>query len=146
MKLFTTLPLDEISRYEALQGAERNEAKKILATEATTLLHGAAAAREAEETARKTFEEGAVAEGLPAVEIALKELQSGLGLLTALVKVGLSSSNSEARRSIKGGAVRLNDVSVSDEKRVLQESDIGADGAIKLSMGKKRHALIKLAG
>ncbi len=144
LKLFTTLPLDEVDRLAALGGAERNEAKKILATQATALLHGRDAADDAAETARKTFEQGAVADGLPTIEISQDQLHSGLGILAALVRAGLSSSNSEARRAIKGGAVRLNDVTVSNERLMLQESDIGADDAIKLSMGKKRHALIRL--
>ena len=145
MKLFTTMPLDEIARLEALQGAERNEAKKVLATEATAMLHGRAAADEAAETARKTFEQGAIGESLPTFDVSAGELQDGFGILAALVRAGLAGSNSEARRSIKGGAIRLNDAAVTDEKSTIGEADIGPDNVIKLSMGKKRHALLKPA-
>ncbi|MCA0432552.1 MAG: tyrosine--tRNA ligase [Proteobacteria bacterium] len=139
LRLFTTLPLDEVARLEKLGGAEINDAKKILANAATSLLHGAAAADEAAETARKTFEEGASAEGLPTVGVTLGE---GLGILAALVQAGLASSNGEARRSIQGGAIRVNDEPVRDDKLVLGEALL-KDGSIKLSMGKKKHVLLK---
>jgi tyrosyl-tRNA synthetase len=145
LKLFTTLPLDEIDRFAALQGAEINEAKKALADAATTLLHGVDAARVAAETARQTFEEGAIAENLPSVEIARAELESGVGVLTAFVTAGLVASNGEARRQIKGGGLRVNDVPVSDEKMTLKLADLTPEGAIKLSLGKKRHVLLKPA-
>ena len=143
LRLFTTLPLDEIRRLEALQGAEINEAKKILATEATAMLHGRAAAEEAAETARRTFEEGALAEGLPTVEIPRESLKEGLGLLRAMVLAGLAKSNGEARRAVKGGAVRVNDEKISDERLILTEEHINNEGVIKLSFGKKRHVLLK---
>jgi tyrosyl-tRNA synthetase len=145
LKLFTTLPLDEIERLAALRGAEINEAKKALADAATTLLHGAEAARLAAETARQTFEEGAIAENLPSVEIARAELEAGIGVLTAFVKAGLVASNGEARRQIKGGGLRVNDVAVADEKMILKLADLTPEGAIKLSLGKKRHILLKPA-
>jgi tyrosyl-tRNA synthetase len=142
LKLFTVLPLDEIARLAALQGSEINEAKKVLATEATALVHGRAAAEEAAGTARKTFEEGALAESLPTVEIASAELQN-LGVLVAFVKAGLVSSNGEARRQIKGGGLKVNDATVTDEKMVLTPAALTPEGVIKLSLGKKRHVLIK---
>jgi len=143
LKLFTTLPLDEIARLAALGGSEINEAKKILATETTTMAHGRAAAEEAAETARKAFEEGALAGGLPSVEIARGELADGLGVLAAFVTAGLCASNGEVRRQIKGGGVRVNDAVETDDKRQLTEADLLEDGVIKLSLGKKRHVLLK---
>src|SRR5947209_17678344 len=128
LKLFTTLPLDEIERLAALQGAEINEAKKALADAATTLLHGADAARQASETARQTFEEGVIAENLPTVEIPRAELESGLGVLAAFVRAGLVASNGEARRQIKGGGLRINDVTADDERRILKISDLTPEG------------------
>ncbi|CDO60925.1 Tyrosyl-tRNA synthetase [Candidatus Phaeomarinobacter ectocarpi] len=144
LRLFTDLSLDEIGRLEKLEGAELNDAKKVLATEATAMAHGRAAAESAEETARKTFEEGSVASDLPTVAIAADMWADGLGLLTALVEAKLSASTSEARRLVHGGGVRINDDQVSDWRRSLGEDDI-RDGAIKLSAGKKRHVLIKKA-
>ena len=140
LKLYTELPMAEIERLANLGGAERNEAKKILANETTALLHGGAAAEQAAETARRTFEEGASAAGLPAI---ILDLHAGIGLLQACVTAGFASSNSEARRSIQGGAVRVNDVPVSDEKMMLSIAHLNADGVIKLSMGKKKHVLVK---
>jgi tyrosyl-tRNA synthetase len=145
LKLFTTLPLDEIEKLSALQGAEINEAKKALADAATTLLHGAEAARVAAETARQTFEEGAIAGNLPTVEIPRGELEAGAGVLAMFVKAGLVASNGEARRQIKGGGLRVNDVAVSDEKMMLDGSSLTPEGVIKLSLGKKRHVLLKPA-
>jgi tyrosyl-tRNA synthetase len=145
LKLFTTLPLGEIERLAALRGAEINEAKKALADAATTLLHGVEAARVAAETARQTFEEGAIAENLPSVEISRGELEAGIGVLALFVKAGLVASNGEARRQIKGGGLRVNDVAVSDEKMILKPADLTAEGVIKLSLGKKRHVLLKPA-
>ena len=145
LKLFTTLPLDEIEKLSALAGAEINEAKKALADAATTLLHGAEAARVAAETARQTFEEGAIAGNLPTVEIPRGELDAGAGVLAMFVKAGLVGSNGEARRQIKGGGLRVNDVPVSDEKMVLDGSSLTPEGVIKLSLGKKRHVLLKPA-
>lgn len=145
LKLFTILPMDEIARLAALQGSEVNEAKKVLATEATALLHGRDAANAASETARQTFEEGAIDENLPTVEISQSELQAGIGVLAAFVKVGLVASNGEARRQIKGGGVRVNDAGVTDEKMTLTPSNLTPEGVIKLSLGKKRHILLKPA-
>jgi tyrosyl-tRNA synthetase len=145
LKLFTTLPLNEVDRLAALQGAEINEAKKALADAATTLLHGADAARVAAETARQTFEEGKVAENLPSIDISRGELEAGIGVLASFVKAGLVASNGEARRQIKGGGLRVNDASVTDEKMTLTPSDLTAEGVIKLSMGKKRHVLLRPA-
>ncbi|MGJ4996490.1 tyrosine--tRNA ligase [Bradyrhizobium sp. HKCCYLR20261] len=145
LKLFTTLPLSEIEKLGALQGAEINEAKKALADAATTLLHGEEAARTAAETARRTFEEGAIAENLPTVEVAKAELDAGLGVLNAFVKAGLVASNGEARRQIKGGGLRVNDVAVTDEKMALTAKELTSEGVIKLSLGKKRHVLVKPA-
>ncbi|MGE0750166.1 MAG: tyrosine--tRNA ligase [Variibacter sp.] len=143
LKLFTILPLDEIARLAQLRGQELNEAKKALATEATALLHGRAAANEAAETARRTFEEGALAESLPTVEIAKAEITAGIGVLNAFVKAGLVASTSEARRQVKGGGLRINDVAVADERAQLGERDLTPEGVIKLSLGRKRHVLLK---
>jgi tyrosyl-tRNA synthetase len=145
LKLFTTLPMKEINKLAALKGAEINEAKKALADAATTLLHGEDAARTAAETARQTFEEGAIAENLPTVEIPRSELELGAGVLAAFVKAGLVTSNGEARRQIKGGGLRVNDVAVIDEKMVLTPANLTAEGVIKLSLGKKRHVLVRPA-
>jgi tyrosyl-tRNA synthetase len=143
LKLFTVLPLDEIGRLATLKGQEINEAKKVLATEVTALIHGRAAAEEAAETARRTFEEGALAQTLPTIEIARAELDGGLGVLAAFVKAGLVASNGEARRQIKGGGIRVNDVAVTDEKMALTPSQLTPEGFIKLSLGRKRHVLLK---
>jgi tyrosyl-tRNA synthetase len=145
LKLFTTLPLEEIERLAALQGAEINEAKKALADAATTLLHGADAARVAAETARQTFEEGAIDENLPTVAISRAELEAGAGVLALFVKAGLVASNGEARRQIKGGGLRVNDAAVTDEKLMLKLTDLTPEGVVKLSLGKKRHVLLKPA-
>ena len=142
LKLFTILPMAEITKLEALGGAEINEAKKVLANAATALLHGEAAAQGAAETARKTFEEGTSASGLPTISV---DLAQPIGILSALVQAGLASSNGEAKRSIQGGAIKVNDVAVTDEKMMISQSDLNSDGAIKLSMGKKKHVLIKHA-
>src|SRR5207253_8121626 len=122
-----------------------NEAKKVLASEATALVHGRAAADQAADTARLTFEEGALAETLPTVEISRAELEKGIGVLAAFVKVGLVASNGDARRQIKGGGVRVNDTAVTDEKMMLGAGDLTPEGVIKLSMGKKKHILLKPA-
>ena len=145
LKLFTTLPLGEIEKLASLKGAEINEAKKALADAATTLLHGEEAAREASETARQTFEEGAIAENLPTVEIPSGEFEAGIGVLASFVKAGLVASNGEARRQIKGGGLRVNDITVADEKMMLKASDLTPEGVINLSFGKKRHVLLKPA-
>jgi len=140
LKLFTTLPLAEIAKLEALGGSEINIAKKTLADKATAMLHGQRAAEDASETARKTFEEGESAAGLPTLEL---DLSAGVGVLQAAVLAGFASSNGEARRSIQGGAIRVNDVAVADEKMQLTSASLNSEGVIKLSMGKKKHALIK---
>ena len=143
LRLFTTLPLDEIARLEALEGAELNESKKVLAVEATALVHGRDAAEKAAETARQTFEMGAVAADLPTVTIPASELADGTGLLGLLVTAGLAKSNGEARRHIKGGAIKLNDSPISDEAMTVSNDNLNSDGAIKLSFGKKRHILVR---
>jgi tyrosyl-tRNA synthetase len=143
LKLFTELPIEEIARLEALGGAEINEAKKILATEATAMVHGRDAALEAAEAARKTFEEGALAESLPTIEIARADVAAGLGVLAAFVKSGLVASTGEARRQIKGGGLKVNDVAVTDERATIGEGDL-TDAVVKLSLGKKRHILLKV--
>ena len=144
LKLFTTLPLDEIGRLAALKGQEINEAKKVLATEATALLHGRAAAEQAAATARTTFEEGALAADLPTVEVARADLEQGLGVLSAFAeKTGLVASNGEARRQIKGGGLKVNDATVTDEKMLLTAKDLTPEGVIKLSLGRKKHVLLK---
>jgi len=143
LKLFTFLPLDEVARLSALQGAEINEAKKALATEVTALLHGREAAEEAAATARTTFEEGALSPTLPKVSVTAAEVTEGIGVLTAFVRAGLVASTGEARRQIKGGALRVNDALVTDEKSVLGEKDFTSDGFAKLSLGKKKHVLLE---
>jgi tyrosyl-tRNA synthetase len=142
LKLFTLLPMSEIAKLEALQGSEINDAKKVLATEATALLHGRQAAETAAETARQTFEQGAVSGDLPTVEIAAGDLKDGLSVLSAFVTAGLAKSNGEVRRLIQGGGLRVNDEAVSDDKAKLTTANL-ADGVIKLSMGKKKHVLLK---
>jgi tyrosyl-tRNA synthetase len=143
LKLFTLLPLDEIARLEALGGAEINEAKKILANEATALLHGREAAEAAAATARQTFEEGALAESLPTVDVAAAEFEAGLGALTAFVRAGLVNSTGEARRQIRGGALRVNDVALDDERAVIGRDALHASGVVKLSLGRKKHVLLR---
>src|SRR5690606_36187846 len=143
LKLYTTLPMDEIARLEALGGAEINEAKKVLATEATAMLHGRADAEAAAETARKTFEEGALAESLPTVAVPAAELEAGIGLLALFGRAGLAASNGDARRHVQGGAVRVNDQPVSADRRVVGPADVTADGVVKLSLGKKKHVLVR---
>ena len=138
---FTKLPMDEVRRLGALGGAEINDAKKILATEATAWLHGRDAADAAAETARRTFEEGAAASGLPTIGIARSEIEAGAALLDAFVKAGLIESKGEGRRHMKAGALKVNDVPL-EEERALTSGDV-KDGAIKLSIGKKKHALVK---
>ena len=143
LKLFTFLPMDEVTKLAALQGQEINEAKKTLATEATALIHGRDKAEAAAETARKTFEQGALADDLPSVSVPKADLENGIGVLQAFVTAGLVKSNGEARRQIKGGGLKVNDAAVNDEKASLSQADLTDDGVIKLSIGKKRHVLIK---
>ena len=143
LKLFTDLSLDEIAKLEELQGADINEAKKVLAFEATKLCHGAEAAKAAAETARRTFEEGRAGGDLPTVELARAELAKSVPLFALLVRAGLAGSNGEARRLIQQGGARVNDVVVSDAVAMVGEADLSAQGVIKLSAGKKRHGLVR---
>ena len=143
LKLFTVLPLDEIARLVALRGQDINEAKKVLATEATALVHGRAAAEEAATTARTTFEEGGLGANLPTVEVPRGEVSSGLGVLAAFVKAGLAASNGEVRRAIANNAILVNDVRVTSDKAVIGEADVTPEGVVKLSLGRKRHVLLK---
>jgi tyrosyl-tRNA synthetase len=143
LKLFTVMPIGEISKLATLQGAEINEAKKILATEATALVHGRAAADRAAQTARTTFEDSALSEHLPTIEIRRGDLEKGIGVLSANVQAGFVASTSEARRQIKGGGLKVNDVTVTDEKQILTLKDLTPEGVIKLSLGRKRHALLR---
>ncbi|MER8694934.1 tyrosine--tRNA ligase [Mesorhizobium opportunistum] len=143
LKLYTTLPLDEVARLGQLGGSEINDAKKVLATEITALLHGRAAAEQASDTARKTFEEGALAESLPTVEVENAKLDAGVGILSLLVTAGLAASNGEARRHVQGGAVRLNDQPVSDERRLVTLQDLSPENVVKLSLGRKKHILVR---
>ncbi len=140
LKLYTELPLDEIGKLAALGGSEINEAKKVLATEATAMLHGRESAAQAAETSRRAFEEGQSADGLPTIEL---DLVHGVGLLQACVAAGFASSNGEARRSVQGGAIRVNDLPVTDERFRLDNRIKGTRDTIKLSMGKKKHVLIR---
>ena len=142
LRLFTDLPLDEIARLEALRGAEINEAKKMLATEATALAHGAEAAGAAAETARRAFEEHDAAAALPSVTVDAAALDEGMPVFRLLALAGLSASNGEARRLIRGGGARINDAVVDDEARVVTRSDL-RDGAVKLSAGRKQHVLVR---
>jgi tyrosyl-tRNA synthetase len=143
LKLFTVLPLPEIARLAALKGAEINEAKKTLATEATSLVHGRAAADRAAETARRTFEEGSHAENLPTLISNAISQAPGMSVLTAFVEAGLVASNGEARRQIQNGGLKVNDATVTDEKMLLTPAMLTPEGVIKLSLGKKRHVLLK---
>jgi tyrosyl-tRNA synthetase len=140
LKLYTTLPMDEIAR---IASGNINDAKKTLATEVTALLHGRGAAEAAAETAKATFESGALDLSLPTVELAKADIDAGLGIQVALVAAGLAASNGEARRHISSGAVRVNDSIVEDERLSLSKESLLAEGVIKLSVGKKRHTLIK---
>jgi tyrosyl-tRNA synthetase len=143
LKLFTVLPLAEIDRLAALKDAEINEAKKVLATEATALVHGREAADQAAATARTTFEEGGLGASLPTVEVPRADLKTGLGVLTAFVKAGLAASNGEVRRAIANNAIMVNDVRVTSDKATIGEADVTANGVVKLSLGRKRHVLLK---
>jgi tyrosyl-tRNA synthetase len=143
LKLFTVLPLDEIARLAALKEQEINEAKKVLATEATALVHGRAAAEQAGETAHKTFEEGALAETLPTVSVPRKHIDSGFGVLSAFVAAGLAASNGEVRRAIANNAIAVNDKRITSDKHLIGEKDLTPEGVIKLSLGKKRHVLLR---
>jgi len=143
LKIFTRLSLDEIAKIAALGGSEINEAKKILATEVTAIVHGREAADQAAATAAATFEAGSLDLSLPTTEVSKSDLNAGIGLLNALVQVGLAGSNGEARRHIQSGAVRVNDEVVSDDRLTLGTAGLLPEGVIKLSVGKKKHALLK---
>ncbi|MGN6585657.1 MAG: tyrosine--tRNA ligase [Rhizobiaceae bacterium] len=143
LKLFTALPLDEAERLGALQGAEINDAKKVLATEVTAMLHGRAAAEAAEAAARTTFEEGGLSQDLPTVQVAASTIDGGVGILSLFVTAGLAASNSEARRHVQGGAVRLNDQPVKDDRYIVGRQDVTSDGVVKLSLGKKKHVVVR---
>lgn len=144
LRLFTDIELDEILRLEKLQGSEINEAKKTLATEATALCRGREQAEAALETARQTFEQGEAAEGLPCFSIPRGELESGLPAFEILCRTELATSNGEARRLIKGGGARVNDQVMASETQAVSLDDVSDDGVIKISAGKKRHALIRV--
>ncbi len=143
LKRFTELPIDEIVRLEALGGQEINEAKKILANEATAMIHGAEAAAKAGETARQAFEEGVSAAGLPTITVSGKDLKQGIWAPQLFTQAELTKSNGEAKRQIKSGGLRINDEPVSDDQRQITQNDLNADGVVKLSFGKKRHVLVK---
>jgi tyrosyl-tRNA synthetase len=145
LRLFTLLPLADIARLEQLGGSEINEAKKVLATEATALVHGREAARAAEATARRTFEEGAVGEGLPTIDKTRSELETGIGLAGLFVEAGLAASNGEVRRAVANNAISINDSKIDDPHRIVTLADANAEGLIKLSLGRKRHALVRVA-
>ncbi|MFK4825655.1 tyrosine--tRNA ligase [Paenochrobactrum sp. BZR 588] len=145
LKLYTTLPLDEIAKLAELGGSEINEAKKIFATEVTAMLHGREAAEEAAETARKTFEDGEISDNLPTVGVHRATLHEGIGLLALMTLAGLVNTNGEGRRHVEGGAVRLNDVVISDPRMVVNAEHLNDQGVIKLSLGRKKHILIRPA-
>lgn len=146
LRRFTILPMNEIRKLEALEGAEINEAKKILAFEATKMCHGEAAAQEAAETAAKVFEQGGVGGDLPSIEIDAGRLGQGIAVLDLFVETGLAASKGEAKRLIKGGGARINDNKIDNQDFSASEADLTAEGHIKLSAGKKKHALVKLKG
>ena len=141
-KIYTELPMDEIARLEALRGSEINEAKKILAFEITRMCHGEKAALDAAETARKTFEEGAAAEGLPTITLPRAQLSEGIAAYMLFKDAGLAASGGEARRLIAGGGARINDAKVENDQRIVTLDDVNGEGSIKLSAGKKKHALV----
>ncbi len=144
MRLFTDLPLDEIERLENVGGGGINDAKKVLATEVTALVHGREKALEAAETARKTFEEGTLDASLPSVDVSVSDIRNGMWANTAFVTAGLVASTSEARRQIKGGGLRINDVVLTDDKYTIGEQDVQGEGVVKLSFGRKKHVLLKI--
>ena len=145
LRLFTEMPLEEVTRLEALDGADINEAKKILATAATAMLHGQEAADAAAETARQTFEQGALGQDLPVVEVDRADLEAGIPAFDLFRRAGLATSGGEARRLIKGGGARVNDQQVAAESQTIGLDALSVDGVIKLSAGKKRHLLVRPA-
>lgn len=143
LRLFTELPLDEIARLEALEGAELNDAKKTLASQATALAHGRNAADEATETARQTFEQGTMAQGLPTHDVQPASLDQGIGILTLVVDAGLAGSNGEVRRAIANSAIAINDAKITDPRYAVTRDDLNDEGVLKLSFGKKKHVLVR---
>ncbi len=143
LRLFTELPEAEIAKLEALEGAEINDAKKTLANEATKLCRGPEGAKAAAETARQTFEQGRIGDELPTIEVPRAELEGGIAVFDLLRRAGLAESNGAARRLIKGGGGRINDQVIADDKLQVGLSDLNGGGIIKLSAGKKRHALVR---
>ncbi|CAL4867564.1 Tyrosine--tRNA ligase [Asticcacaulis sp. MM231] len=143
LRLFTDLPMDEIARLEKLEGAEINDAKKILADAATRMVHGADAAATARDTAQKAFEQGILSADLPTIEIEASVLEEGIMLAALATRIGLTASNGEARRLAQGGGLRVNDVAINDGNQLVTRADLNADGVIKLSQGKKKIVLVK---
>ena len=144
LKLFTELPLDEITKLSALEGNELNEAKKILAHEVTRLCHGLDTANSAAESARRTFEEGSIGRDLPFIKINKNDLEEGVWVIEAMRNLSLIKSNGEGRRLIANGGARVNDRVIKDSEKHLKTPDVSTEGIIKLSVGKKRHALLKV--
>jgi len=144
LRRFTILPMEEIDRLEKLEGADINEAKKILAFEATKLCHGEQAAIEAQDTAQKVFEQGGIGDDLPSIEVAKSCLNDGIPLLDLLVESGLCSSKGEARRLIQGGGARINDEPVASAELLLSNANLTEENYIKLSAGKKKHIIIRI--
>ena len=145
LKRFTMLPMDEVTRLGKLQGQEINEAKKILAHEATKLCHGEAAAIEAAATAQKVFEQGGVGGDLPSITLARDRLEKGVTIIDLMIESGLAASKGEARRLIEGGGVKKNDEPVTAPTATSNADDLTGEGYIKLSVGKKKHSLVKVA-
>jgi tyrosyl-tRNA synthetase len=143
LRLFTTLPIEEIKKLESFKDAEINEAKKILAFETTKILHGEAAAKLAAETARQTFEQGGVGADLPVLSLSEEVLEAGICVVDLFRQSGLVESNGEAKRLIQGGGARVNDETVHDGQQVLTLDDFTTQGYIKLSSGRKKHVLVK---
>ena len=143
LRLFTLMPLDEIRRLESLAGAEINEAKKALANEATALLHGRAAAEAAAARRARPSRTGELAESLPTVDVPGAEFDAGFGALSAFVRAGLVASTGEARRQIRGGGLRVNDAALGDEKALITREALKAGGIVKLSLGRKKHVLLR---
>jgi tyrosyl-tRNA synthetase len=142
LKLFTDLPLDEIAELEKVEALGINDVKKRLATEITTLCHGAEAAFEAAETARRTFEEGGLGDALPSINIPKAYLEAGIVIFELFMLAGLAASNGAARRLIKGGGGKLNGEKIRHETQIITSDDINSEGVIKLSAGKKRHVIM----
>ena len=143
LKLFTECPLDEIARLEQLDGADLNEAKKILATQATALVHGEDAAAECLKTATETFEAGGTSQNLPTIDMSAESLKTGIGILEAFVMAGLANSNSEARRLVQGGGAKLNDAAVSDIKFQITSEHAVNEGSIKLFFRQEKTRSVK---